>query len=1096
MEEDGSLPNFHAAAQEKESAQTRKWRLGAIDRLRFTLNPSTGVDIVESYDVIFNYPQRHRSKDVPASTAARAEQSEVAVSPSRVKASTALPLWQKADVEDEKEGDSEDATAAGLLKTRMTRGTSAAGSSLPGSKVIADFGNDGLFSGTVVKASAGKPGYFLVRFHDGQEDDIQWFEIVRMQSERPVFGAAGYLLSMEAPSSVSRKDDARASRYGWVKSEVSAHTKFQDAEENVSILQNSKEATQPRKDSPESDDDDDGDGKEDFWVQCELCEKWRKVMVGADAAVCSLVQNASWSCRMNISDSAHNKCADPEESWGDDSGSAEDDDGDGKEDFWVQCESCEKWRKVMVGVDAATSSQVQNARWYCCMNSSDLAHNTCADPEESWDDDSDSAEDEGDKNCSANPEGFGVNGGSDIPTDESMSESTTATSSDLSEGSDRRLAAPVHALGLTQEQLFLCVQAQAANAVETESSRRSRRDLSQGGLDAWRCAECGVSNAVKNRTCFKCAAGNPVNSSLQKAKVTGAVKPHSLRGDRPKALHCHEEKEAEEEDADDHSPLSSSSSNSSSVAWPVAANVGLEVRFATLPDLVVSFSLFDAGGTSFPYYRLCAVKGVAILAKALRRCNLDEGCDDDDNSDKNEKNIKQHGNSKDSFSKSSKIDPSKKKQQPSPQKGTTKDKRSPRRVRFVAHVDHLVDDFTLRQLYAAARGRLRVVRYSTSQKDYSKTCWLISSMRYRSLWETKGSETVVSLDIHDDSSLQLRQIARLEKRLYEEKKQVAITYWRAGGDECENESALPLTRLGVSGCHAHTDGGLLVWRADDLLLDTCPPPAFTGAKSIRSYCCGGGSVSASSGETASRSKTDADAEAPGSVLCARRAIVEGSDDAFVEFVCDAMARASHNRIRGCDEMLLDAYLKDVLSSKDCVFQKHAHRIRSTPTHLRKNRAGLSGKKKKENGRQDSGGGMTWKRDGDDRSDVDGDSDDFDGEADSIEESQNKSYSGCDHTKQGFGFRKRRGGNTPARLVVSWVHMDIGDGRNGPPMMCCPEEQQRKKYRNIETHRFESSLPKYPPFSFPPSTSKAASLPVKTKAPGNRKERKRAKKAEP
>ena len=61
----------------------------------------------------------------------------------------------------------------------------------------------------------------------------------------------------------------------------------------------------------------------------------------------------------------------------------------------------------------------------------------------------------------------------------------------------------------------------------------------------------------------------------------------------------------------------------------------------------------------------------------------------------------------------------------------------------------------------------------------SRICsWLISSMRYRSLWETKGGETVVSLDIHDDSSLQLRQIARLEKRLYEEKKQVRCSLSR------------------------------------------------------------------------------------------------------------------------------------------------------------------------------------------------------------------------------------------------------------------------------------------------------------------------------
>lgn len=35
-------------------------------------------------------------------------------------------------------------------------------------------------------------------------------------------------------------------------------------------------------------------------------------------------------------------------------------------------------------------------------------------------------------------------------------------------------------------------------------------------------------------------------------------------------------------------------------------------------------------------------------------------------------------------------------------------------------------------------------------------------MRYRVLWETDTDETVVSVDIHDDSEMQQRQIERLE----------------------------------------------------------------------------------------------------------------------------------------------------------------------------------------------------------------------------------------------------------------------------------------------------------------------------------------------
>ena len=77
-------------------------------------------------------------------------------------------------------------------------------------------------------------------------------------------------------------------------------------------------------------------------------------------------------------------------------------------------------------------------------------------------------------------------------------------------------------------------------------------------------------------------------------------------------------------------------------------------------------------------------------------------------------------------------------------------------------MDHLVDDTTLLELHSAARGRLTAVRYSMSQPNSSKTCWLISAMRYRVLWETDTDETVVSVDIHDDSEMQQRQIERLE----------------------------------------------------------------------------------------------------------------------------------------------------------------------------------------------------------------------------------------------------------------------------------------------------------------------------------------------
>ena len=343
----------------------------------------------------------------------------------------------------------------------------------------------------------------------------------------------------------------------------------------------------------------------------------------------------------------------------------------------------------------------------------------------------------------------------------------------------------------------------------------------------------------------------------------------------------------------------------------------------------------------------------------------------------------------------------------------------------------------------AAGGRLTAVRYTTSQKAFSKTCWLISAMRYRTLWETATRETVVSVDIHDDSvkqvrsipyearefffflvcpnfednsarnrrrvtalamslmrpavtwlcyctflELQVREIARLERRLVDEGKQVGFTYWRAGGVTCENGCALPV-RLGVRGAHAHTDGGLLVWRA------VPPPPrsplssqlevseveviatkanklplgsttAFQavssdGELSVERLQSSSSTLPASSkgdmskvGEVPPETATkggingsaagviaaaimpsgrhkkrnnngDAEGEskdrkmaasasappaatpsAPAVAVDARAAVARGSGfESFPAFVCEAMRGCSHDKIRGCDEMLLD-----------------------------------------------------------------------------------------------------------------------------------------------------------------------------------------------
>jgi len=34
------------------------------------------------------------------------------------------------------------------------------------------------------------------------------------------------------------------------------------------------------------------------------------------------------------------------------------------------------------------------------------------------------------------------------------------------------------------------------------------------------------------------------------------------------------------------------------------------------------------------------------------------------------------------------------------------------------------------------------------------------------------------------------------------------------------------------------------------------------------------------------------------------------------------------------------------------------------------------------------------------------------------------------------------------VPVGWVHLDIGDGKSGSQILCCPEEHPRKKYRKV------------------------------------------------
>ncbi|KAI9084705.1 hypothetical protein K1719_033349 [Acacia pycnantha] len=47
-------------------------------------------------------------------------------------------------------------------------------------------------------------------------------------------------------------------------------------------------------------------------------------------------------------------------------------------DTWIQCDACQKWRKL-----ADSSMANTNVAWFCCMNTDPL-YQSCSIPEQSW----------------------------------------------------------------------------------------------------------------------------------------------------------------------------------------------------------------------------------------------------------------------------------------------------------------------------------------------------------------------------------------------------------------------------------------------------------------------------------------------------------------------------------------------------------------------------------------------------------------------------------------------------------------------------------------------------------------------------------------
>jgi hypothetical protein len=587
--------------------------------------------------------------------------------------------------------------------------------------VVADFGDDGLFLGTVMKPSGPDKasGLFRVKFHDGEEEDIQWFEIVKMQSERPIAengtnsgtGSSGsYSISLGAQVPSTRKDNASASRYGWVSSERKA------AGRDRAGGSGSGEADSKAKDDDETDDD---DLVQESWVQCESCGKWRKFVSVAEKtgsgaggsegdASFLLAPDEKWFCHMNVADRSHSSCEDPEEEW-DDENENESACGD---DTIKKHQNVELSKKSMMDGNSTVTSEdfhpdIPNSRKRSCVDldpTSSLAilpHQTV---------DGDGVFSSSSKTLATIPAATPTTLEGQQP-ESALEEKRPET---LLEEKWPDLACGEG--GLSREDFFARVQARAvassAAAAGAEAggrtSSRSRRDLSSG-QDGWRCDECDVRNTLKNVTCFKCGARNPAapmrcHSRVKKSQSSLQQKIHGTGQGR------HEAKEAEEEDEDEDGPCGASAAGFYQYLSLLESQ--------PLPDLVVSFSLFDSGGTAYPYYRLCAINGVMSLAKGLRRCGLDDG---DDNDQENEREYSAAAatataRGKRARFKKNNLESVKKKKNKEPDK-----KRAlPRRVRFVAHVGHLVDDYTLRQVKMGFVARnilffFRIIRYQASR---------------------------------------------------------------------------------------------------------------------------------------------------------------------------------------------------------------------------------------------------------------------------------------------------------------------------------------------------------------------------------------------
>ena len=113
---------------------------------------------------------------------------------------------------------------------------------------------------------------------------------------------------------------------------------------------------------------------EEKWAQCDRCAKWRRL----PAVIKVEMLPERWFCEMNVWDAARARCDAPEPGATTPEAAAAPLESPGAEPQWVQCDGCQKWRRVPHYVDVASLPD----RWFCAMNRWDPLRNSCAAPEE------------------------------------------------------------------------------------------------------------------------------------------------------------------------------------------------------------------------------------------------------------------------------------------------------------------------------------------------------------------------------------------------------------------------------------------------------------------------------------------------------------------------------------------------------------------------------------------------------------------------------------------------------------------------------------------------------------------------------------------